>query len=101
MKSMPIIYDNFHFLVHAGPGQKTETKSWEAIFARPQPDMENNPKKATYGADWQKTLKAYPWLKKTARSVIKDLEKRKFKMTNKFSFKMPFTRVCVPVRRVY
>jgi len=87
-------------LCSAGPGQNTETKSWEAIFARPQPDMKNNPKKATYGADWKKTLKAHPWLKKTARSVIKDLEKRKFKMTSKFNFRMPFTRVCLPVRCV-
>eukprot|EP00889_Picochlorum_renovo_P007710 jgi/Picre1/34740/NNA_002206.t1 len=80
------------------PGDKTETKSWEAIFARRQPDMPNNPKKATYGANWSKVVKKYPSIKKNAPKVIKSLEKSGFKMTKKFNFRMPYTRVCVPTK---
>ena len=83
--------------VVVGPGDG-DSKYWEAIFARPQPDMPNNPKKAKYGADWKKVIKAYPNIKKNAPKVIKAIEQAGFKMTKKFSLKLPYVRICVPVR---
>jgi hypothetical protein len=77
------------------PGDAKESSDWEAIFARPQPDMKNNPKKATYGSDWSKALKAYPELKKAAKQVFKLLPKNGFPL-KKANLRIPFTRVCVP-----
>ena len=83
--------------VVVGPGDG-DSKYWKAIFARRQPDMPNNPKKAKYGANWKKIVRKYPDIRKNAPKVIKALEQAGLKMTKKFSFRLPYVRVCIPVR---
>lgn len=75
-------------------------ENWILAFARAQKDLENNPKKAEFGDDWQATIKAYPFLQYQLDRVIADLkshleyEKVKYKNIN---MTLPYTRVCVPV----
>ena len=80
------------------PGDSNYKKCWTTVFARAQPDQENNPKKAEYGADWKAALKAYPELKqisKSAHSKIKSYWGKKVNL-KKMNLRIPFTRVCVP-----
>jgi hypothetical protein len=80
------------------PGDSNYKKCWIAVFARPQPDQKNNPKKALYGADWKKALKANPELKKigaAAHSKVKSFWSKKLNL-KKLNLQVPFTRVCVP-----
>lgn len=74
-------------------------ENWILAFARAQKDLENNPKKAQFGDDWQATIKAYPFLQYQLDRVIADLkshleyEKVNYKNIN---MSLPYTRVCVP-----
>jgi hypothetical protein len=80
------------------PGDSDYKKCWIAVFARPQPDQKNNPKKALYGANWKKALKANPELRtisKAAHSKIKSFWSKKLNL-KKLDLRVPFTRVCVP-----
>lgn len=58
--------------------------------------MWDNPKKAKYGDSWRKLGGKLPWIEDVKESVIDSLEKNGFPMTNKFSMKRPFVRICVP-----
>ena len=80
------------------PGDSNFKKCWTTVFARPQPDQKNNPKKALYGADWNAAVKAYPELKKigkSAHSKVKSFWGKKLNV-KKMNLRIPFTRACVP-----
>jgi len=69
------------------------------VFSRAQPRQPNNPKKATYGANWKAVLKEYPQIKGVARTVHKKIKAyygKKGVNTKKMSLRIPFTRLCVP-----
>ena len=82
----------------AAPGDQDDNKYWRLLYARRQPDMWDNPKKAKYHDSWRKLIKNEPWINDVKKSVIQSLERSGFKMTKKFSMRRPFVRVCVPTK---
>lgn len=80
------------------PGDSNYKKCWTAVFARPQPGQKTNPKKALYGANWKKALKANPELKKIGAAAHKKVKSFWSKKLNlkKMNLKVAFTRVCEP-----
>ena len=75
-------------------------ENWKLVYWVKQKGQPNNPYKAVYGDNWNAVKKAYPWVDKASKGVVKSLaDSCELNVSKKWSPSKPYTRVCVPTAK--